>query len=184
MIPVVETERLILRGWRQADFEPYAALWSDEALARHMGGPCSREDAWRRMAAVAGHWTLRGFGTWAVEERTSGAFIGWCGLWYLEGWPEPELGYALVREAQGRGYATEACLRARSYAYDTLGWSTLISAIHPDNTASLHVARRLGARCETTRLLRGSEMGIYRHPSPEVVLTPTTHQIDRRVPCP
>jgi RimJ/RimL family protein N-acetyltransferase len=118
------------------------------------------------MAAVVGHWSLRGYGTWAVEDRATGAYVGWCGLWFPEGWPEPELGYALVRAAQGRGLATEAALAARAFAYETLGWSTLISFIDLRNQSSQRVAERLGARCESTRLLRGMEGGIYRHPAP------------------
>ena len=64
------TERLVLRLWHAEDFEPFAEFYADEAMARFVGGPCNREQAWRRMAAEIGHWALRGYGYWAVEERS------------------------------------------------------------------------------------------------------------------
>lgn len=169
MIPRIETERLILRGWTQSDLDPFAAIFADET-SRFVGGPCSRDDAWRRMAAFAGHWILRGYGMWALEEKATGAFVGWCGLWYPEGWPEREVGWGLAQSARGKGYATEAARRARDYAYTTLGWSTLISFIDLENLSSRKVAERLGARLEKMSLLRGAEAGVFRHPSPEAVV--------------
>ncbi len=169
MIPVLETERLVMRGWSERDLEPFAAFWADEEAARFVGGACGREDAWRRLAGMAGHWTLRGYGLWALEDKATGAFAGWCGLWMPEGWPEPELGWSLVPALHGRGYATEAALRARRHAYDDLGWSTLISFIDPENLPSQRVAARLGARLEGSMMLRGSEAGIYRHPARDAI---------------
>lgn len=171
MIPTLETDRLRLRDWREDDFEPYAAVWADPEMASFMGGACSREGAWRRMAAVVGHWHLRGYGTWAVEDKSTRAFIGWCGLWYPEGWPEPELGYCLVRGTQGQGFATEAARCARSHAYEVLGWTTLISFIDLRNEPSIRVAQRLGARRESIRVMRGMEGAIYRHPGLDPVST-------------
>lgn len=148
MIPELETERLLLRGWRSEDFESFAAFYADEATARFVGGVEDRSQAWRRLAAIVGHWALRGYGTWAVEERSSGRFAGGVGLWRPEGWPELELGYWLVAEAHGKGYATEAGAAARDYAFDRLGAETLVSYIRPDNEPSKRVAERLGARFE------------------------------------
>lgn len=78
-----ETDRLLLRQWRPEDFEKFAAYYADESLARFVGGRCDRETAWRKMAALAGHWVLRGFGCWAVEERDSGDLAGCVGLWQV-----------------------------------------------------------------------------------------------------
>jgi RimJ/RimL family protein N-acetyltransferase len=174
-MPAVETERLRLRGWSEADLDPCADMLADPDTARFIGGACGRDDAWRRMAAFIGHWHLRGYGMWALEEKASGRFLGWCGLWNPEGWPEPEVGWSLVPSAQGRGYATEAARRARDYAYRTLGWSTLISLIDLENHASRRVAERLGARLDGMHLLRGSEAGIFRHPGPSDIPQPRTH---------
>jgi len=166
VIPVIETERLLMRGWREEDLGAYAEFYADDELARFVGGACARDEAWRRMATIVGHWTLRGFGMWALQEKVRAGFVGWCGLWYPEGWPEPEVGWGLVRSAQGRGLAVEAARAARDYAYGALGWSTLISFIDLQNHASRRVAERLGARFERTAMLRGAEAGLFRHPAP------------------
>jgi RimJ/RimL family protein N-acetyltransferase len=161
----LETERLHLRQWRAEDFEPFAKHYADEEMARFVGGHSAREPAWRRMAMMIGHWALRGYGYWAVEEKATGRFVGCVGLWRSEGWPELELGYWLMREMQGKGYATEAALKAREYAYDALGADTLVSYIHPDNEASKRVAERLGARYEEIiELLDHGPHCVYRHP--------------------
>jgi RimJ/RimL family protein N-acetyltransferase len=165
-VPVLETERLRLREWREADLPAYAEFWADEATARFVGGACARDDAWRRMAMLIGHWVLRGYGMWAVEEKSSGRLAGYCGPWNPEGWAEREIGWGLVKTFHGRGYATEAARRARDFAYRELGWPTAVSYIAPENIPSQRVAERLGAMLERTGELRGHPVGIYRHPAP------------------
>ena len=160
-----ETERLVLRQRRERDFEPYAAYYADEELARYVGGKSSRADAWRRMAALIGHWALRGFGYWAVEEKATKNFVGCVGLWRPEGWPELELGYWLTPDMQGKGYATEAALESRVFAYGEVGAQTLVSYVHPDNEPSKRVAERLGAHFEEViELLDYGPHCVYRHP--------------------
>ena len=164
MIPVIETERLRLREWRAADFEPYAALYGDAQTMRHIGGACERDLAWTHLTATIGHWALRGYGLWALEFKTDPGLIGWAGLWNPEGWPEPEIGWTLTPAARGKGLATEAALRARAWAYEDMGWTTAVSLIAMPNQASIAVAERLGARMERTMMFRDVETGIFRHP--------------------
>lgn len=162
-----ESERLYLRGWRPSDFEAYAAYYANEETARYVGGRMTRDKAWRHFAAMVGHWSLKGFGFWAVEEKTSGAFVGCIGLWEPEGWPELELGYWLTTEAQGKGYATEAAVRSRRFAFEEMGATTLVSFIAPENEPSIRVAKRLGARLEKTiDLLDLGTHCVFRHPRP------------------
>jgi RimJ/RimL family protein N-acetyltransferase len=165
-IPVLETERLRLRDWREEDHAPFAAFCGDETTERFLGGPASPADAWRRMAGQVGHWVLRGYGSWALEEKAGGRWVGYCGLWNPYGWPEPEVMWGLAASGRGRGYATEAARCARNHAYRQLGWTTLISCIAPDNLASQRVAQRLGATLERSFEHRSQTLGIYRHPGP------------------
>ncbi len=165
-VPVLETEHLRLRGWRENDLPAFAEFWADDETARFVGGTCDREDAWRRMAMYIGHWALRGYGLWALEDKASGQWAGWCGPWNPEGWPEKEIGWALAKAFHGRGYATHAALRVREFAYRELGWPTAVSYIAAENAASQRVAARLGAIFEGPGELRGKPVGVYRHPAP------------------
>lgn len=163
MIPTLHSERLLLRPFRDTDLDPYATFWADAEAARFVGGPCNRNDAWRRMAMYAGHWLLRGYGIWALEERTTGAFVGQVGLWFTEGWPEPEIHWLLMQDATGRGLATEAAARVRDHARDDLRWTTAVSCIDPANLASARLASRLGAVPEGEAAVGERRFVVYRH---------------------
>lgn len=95
----LNTDRLHLRMFRQDDFEIYAQMCADPDVMRYLGAgqTLSRQDAWRQMAMTIGHWQLRGYGLWAVEERASGELIGRIGVFYPEGWPDVEVGWMLRR---------------------------------------------------------------------------------------
>src|SRR5688572_17566513 len=135
-----------MRAWRHDDIETYAAWCADEETMRFVGGKTlARDDAWRSMASIAGHWALRGFGMWAVDEKATGALVGRVGVWFPEGWPGIEIGWLVGREHRGKGYATEAAQRSIDWAWQR--WSAqelprLISIIHVDNQASIKVAER------------------------------------------
>ncbi len=167
--PILTSERLTLRGWREEDLEPLAALYADEENARYIGGVLTRAEAWRRLAAHIGHWALRGFGMFAVEETATGAFVGFGGPWCPETWPQPEIGYSLAKAHWGKGYATELAIRARAFAYEELGWTTAISLIAHENVASQRVAARLGAVKERDAEVMGYACAIHRHPGPEAL---------------
>ena len=160
----VQTNRLLLRQWQERDFEIYADYYADEEMARYVGGLQSREQAWRRLASLIGHWTLRGYGYWAVEEKKTGKFVGCVGLWFSDGWPELELGYWVLPDMQGHGYATEAAIKSRDYALKVVGAKSLVSYIHPDNDPSKRVAERAGAHFESTiDLLTYGPHCVYRY---------------------
>jgi RimJ/RimL family protein N-acetyltransferase len=158
----LETERLILRMFREDDFEAYARIFGDPDVARYLSGrPLERWEAWRHMAFVLGHWALRGYGLWAVEERSSGRLVGRVGLHYPDGWPGLEVGWALGREDWGKGYATESARPALAYAFTEIGCVHVISLIQPANVASIKVAERLGERLEGKTELFGKEVLVY-----------------------
>ena len=162
-VPSLDTPRLRLRQFIESDFNDYASLCADAEVMRYVGdhGPLTREDAWRQFAMLVGHWELRGYGMWAVEELANGAFVGRVGLHYSEGWPEHELAWALARPYWGRGYALEAATAALRTAFDTLGWSRAVSLIAPLNLRSIRLAERLGEHFERNLVARGHEVSLY-----------------------
>jgi RimJ/RimL family protein N-acetyltransferase len=166
-IPTLETERLILRANRPEDLEPYAAFCASPR-ADHRGGRRDRVEAFRSLAAEIGQWQLRGYGMWAIEEKATGTYCGQAGLYFPEGWPEPEIGWMLLAEHEGKGIAHEAALRVRAWAFETLGWTRLVSCIRPENARSIRLAERLGARFERTDTIPGGiPTHVYLHPAPE-----------------
>lgn len=166
-VPVIETERLILRAPEAADLAPLAAFYAGPR-AGFVGGPLDDVGAWRVLATEIGHWPLRGYGRWTLLRRDSGAVAGLIGLIDPPGWPEPELGWDLFEGHEGQGLAFEAASAVREWTYATLGWSTLISLIAPDNARSAALARRLGARIDGSFThARHGRLDIWRHPGPE-----------------
>lgn len=167
-IPVLETDRLVLRAPQASDFEPVAAFFADADRSWGFGGPQNRNEAWRWFASMIGHWSLRGFGFWMVETKAEGDLIGMVGLWEPEGWPEPELGWVMFANGEGKGYALEAAKAVRNHAYSALGFATLSSNIFPGNARSVALAERMGAvkEREYENISHGTEM-VYRHPGPE-----------------
>lgn len=141
----IETERLLLRLPRAEDFDRYAALHEDAEATRYIGGCLPRAAAWRKFLQMPGAWMVQGYGMFSVVEKSSGAWIGQLGPWRPEGWPGNEIGWVFMREAWGRGYATEAGRAAIDWAFATLGWDEVIHSIHPDNAPSQALARRLGS---------------------------------------
>ncbi|GKY89342.1 GNAT family N-acetyltransferase [Sinisalibacter aestuarii] len=166
VIPTLETERMFLRAFREEDFEEEVAFFESDR-SRMVGGPLPRPQVWRTMAAMVGHWHLRGFGFWALEEKATGRYLGRTGLWQPDGWPDREIGWTLMGHAEGKGFAREAALAARSHAYRMLGWTTAISLIMAGNLRSEALALRLGAQRESEFLHPTlGAMNIWRHPGP------------------
>jgi RimJ/RimL family protein N-acetyltransferase len=147
--PVIETARLKLRQWRSADIAPYTAMLADPPTARFItvdGKPVVDEmTGWRHAVVMAGHWSLHGAGMFAVEEKSSGKFIGRVGPWFPPGWPDFEIGWGITKDAQGKGYAVEAARASIDWAFATFEIARVIHCIDRENSMSQGVARRLGA---------------------------------------
>jgi RimJ/RimL family protein N-acetyltransferase len=159
--PTLETERLLLRSTQEDDLDGWATLLGDPESAQFIGGVVPRSVAWRAMAAMAGSWELRGFGMFAVVEKATGRWIGRLGPWQPEGWPGTEVGWGLIREAWGQGFAAEGATAAIYWAFDHLGWTDVIHTIDPRNLPSIALAERLGS----------SDLGPCRLPPPFEALT-------------
>ncbi|MDW4497300.1 GNAT family N-acetyltransferase [Sulfitobacter sp. D35] len=173
--PVLETDRLILRAPRFEDyavFEPFFLSRRSEFIGAWPDPTPGK--AWRSFCHVAGMWALKGVGSFVYCDRQSGAPLGHSGPWVPPEWPENEIGWTVWSEAaEGKGYAFEAASAARAYAYDTLGWTTAVSYIDPDNARSIALAERLGCRVDASANAPDSGLGktplVYRHPAPEAV---------------
>jgi RimJ/RimL family protein N-acetyltransferase len=160
----LETERLIMRMWREDDFEAYARICSDPEVMRYLnqeGVPLTRSESWRQLAFLVGHWHLRGYGHWAVEEKSSERLVGRIGFLNPEGWPDFEIGWTLGREYWGKGYAIEGARRALEYAFTQLNRQHVISLIRPGNQGSINVAERLGEQFEGRTEVAGLELLVY-----------------------
>ena len=150
--PTVETERLILRMWREADIEPNTAMLADPDSGRFItadGNPIT--DAfvgWRNAAIMSGHWVLHSVGMFVVEEKQTGRFVGRVGPWLPPGWAGFEIGWGIAREFRGKGYALEAARASIDWAFANFELDQIIHCIDRENTASQNVARRLGAVIE------------------------------------
>lgn len=143
--PRLETARMILRPTRPEDFDAWAAFAADPESMRFLGGPQPRAVAWRAFAAMAGSWSLYGFGMFSLIDKASGRWLGRLGPWRPEGWPGNEIGWGLVRDVEGRGYALEGARAAVNWAFDVLGWTEIIHCIDDGNERSVALARRLGS---------------------------------------
>lgn len=145
----LETERLRFRMLREDDFPTYEKWCANIDIMRFLGGKTmDTVQAWRHLAYLLGHWAMRGYGYYAVEEKATGAFVGRIGFTNQAGWPGFELGWTIAPEYQGRGYATEAARMLLPYAFDVLDQPHVISLIHPDNAPSRKVAEKLGETIE------------------------------------
>lgn len=163
LIPQLQTSRLILRELREQDLDAYAQMCGDPEVMRYIGAgnTLSRSESWRSMATILGHWQLRGYGMWAVEECETSEMIGRIGCWQPEGWAGFEIGWSLRRAYWGRGLATEGAKAALDYAFKELQQPYVLHLIRPENLASRRVAEKLGAKIRETIEILGSEALLY-----------------------
>lgn len=157
-----------MRPFRDDDVDGYLAMMTSDEVRRWLFVPddFGRYEAWAQMAMWLGQWDLRGTGQWALEEKSTGAFVGRAGTHRPErhDWPGTEIGWTLNPDHWGKGFATEAGARARDYAFDVMGLGEVFSCILPENTRSAAVASRLGFEILETRELSnlpGRPMNIW-----------------------
>jgi RimJ/RimL family protein N-acetyltransferase len=147
--PTLETARLILRPPIHDDFDGFASMAQEEDTMRFIGGTAPRDAAWRVMATLTGAWALLGYSMFSVIEKETGRWIGRLGPWRPGGkeggWPGDEVGWGMVRAAQGKGLAAEGAAAAIDWAFDHLGWEEMIHCIDARNAPSIALARRLGS---------------------------------------
>lgn len=168
MVPIIETERLILRGHKLEDFEASAAMWGDPDVARYIGGkPSTREESWQRMIRYPGHWALMGYGFWVLEEKATKRFVGEAGFADFKRDTDPPLGapeqgWALAPWAHGKGYATEAVAAQLKWGEAHFGRVPFFCMISPENGPSIRVAEKHGYREFAQATYHGKESILFR----------------------
>ncbi len=160
----LDTPRLRLRPFESTDAATLFEIHEDPEVARWLFvgvPPRGVGSAWRTVAMMVGHWSLRGYGQWAVVEKSTGAMIGRAGLWYPEGWPGIEIGWLIRRSRWGNGFATEAARAALEWTWRSLDIDHIISVIQPENARSIRVAEKVGERFERADVVNDLPVHIY-----------------------
>lgn len=143
-VPELTTERLVLRGFRDADREPFAALNADPEVMEFFAGTLDRDASDAMIERIHDRWRTDGHGLWAVERRADGRFLGFTGIARLPWLDEPEIGWRFARFAWGEGYATEAARAALAWGFDVLAAPEIVSVTTVRNGRSRAVMERLG----------------------------------------
>jgi RimJ/RimL family protein N-acetyltransferase len=163
--PGIETDRLILRQWRESDIAANTAMLGDPLSGRFITADrkpvTDPMSGWRNSAIMAGHWALHGFGMFAVEEKSSGKFAGRVGPFFPPVWPDFEVGWGIAKEFRGKGYAVEAARAAIAWTFATFELERVVHCIDRENTASQSVARRLGACNDGETMLLGHPVDLW-----------------------
>jgi RimJ/RimL family protein N-acetyltransferase len=166
--PILETERLKLRGQRLDDFGACAAMWADPIVTRYIGGhPQTEEESWARFLRYVGHWASLGFGYWVIEDKATGRFVGEIGFADYKRNIEPsisgkpEIGWVLIPAAHGRGYATEAARAVVSWGDAHFGPIHTTCLITPENVASIRIAEKCGYRESHRTTYKGESVIVF-----------------------
>lgn len=150
-VPIIETERLILRALTHDDFEAHAAMWANPVVNRFIGGvPQTREQSWIRLLRHMGMWQAMGFGFWAVTDGATGRLLGEAGFHDLKRDVMPSLegtmetGWGFVPDMHGRGIATETVSAILAWGDKNRPGMRKTCLINPENVASIRVAEKHG----------------------------------------
>ena len=161
----IETDRLLLRMWRDGDLGAYARICADGEVMRHLPGRMTRRESEEQVARFVRHWEERGFGLWAVEHKAEGRFIGFVGLRRHDDWPEgdhkTEVGWRLDRAYWNGGLATEGARASLRHGFEVLGLERIISVTVPENAASRRVMEKAGLTPRGETRWRGFDVVWY-----------------------
>lgn len=167
-VPVIETERLRMRGHRMDDFPHSVAMWADAKVVQYIGGKSqTEEESWTRFLRYVGHWVALGFGYWVIEEKATSAFVGEIGFadYKRDMQPAlrgiPEIGWVLISPSHGKGYATEAVRSVVAWGDQRFGSLRTACIIAPSNHASVRVAEKCGYVESGTAIYKGNAVRLF-----------------------
>lgn len=161
-IPILRTQRLILRAPLMADYPAYARFMASDR-SRMMGGPHRHWAAWGMFASDVAMWQLYGHGALMIDLAEAGTCIGQVGINHGPMFPEKELGWMLYDGYEGRGFATEAGGAMKDWAFQVLGLNTLVSYFDPENSRSMAVSARLGGVRDDTAVPQDEGDVVFRY---------------------
>lgn len=168
LIPTLKTQRLILRSPCADDYEVYKTFYRDAEASKAYGGPLTDFLSWKKLAADLGHWHLKGFGMWSVEEQQTGHMIGGCGLVWPEAYPRSELTWWVLPTARRKGYAAEASKAVIKFAYETLKWDRVETHMNDENLAARKLVLKLGGNVMMRASFPdGIDRDVYEIPPPK-----------------
>lgn len=159
-MPTIETQRLRLFDLSIEDAPLMLAIWNDPDFILHVGDRGIRTEADARAAMVDGALKLFrdfGYGPYRMSLRSTGDAIGICGLFRRKGLDDTDIGYAVLPEYCGQGFAFEAAQAVIAYARDTLGLDRLTAIVSPNNVASINLTEKLGLRYERSIRMPGTD---------------------------
>jgi len=149
-IKVIETERLILRTWKESDAEAYFEINQDPKVLEFLPGPLTMDTVKRFIADMNQRFADHGYTLWAVEEKTTGAMMGFIGFsspsWKAHFIPCVEIGWRLGSQYWGKGYATEGAKAVLEYGFKNFGWNEIVSFTVPNNVRSIRVMKKIGMK--------------------------------------
>ncbi len=158
---MLETERLILRPLAAADVDQIYAMRSDADVMRFIREPQNRAESANWIELVSSRWKQEKIGFCAIIEKSSNAFVGWCGLWKLKETGETEVGYAVAKMFQKKGYATESAMEILRYAFEPLQSEKIVAVARAENVASRRVMEKLGMSYDYTGEFYGRDLVHY-----------------------
>ena len=153
-IPTIQTDRLTLRAFTEADVDIMYSILSGKDVLRYFPpnpDPITRERAKKMITRILSHWEEHGYGLWAVTLAETGQLLGRCGIQYIPETDEVEVDFILDREFWGRGYATEAGKASLKYGFDNLDVDEIIGLVHPENIASQRALQKIGMQYIETK---------------------------------
>ncbi|MCD6069039.1 MAG: N-acetyltransferase [Bacteroidetes bacterium] len=160
---ILEPPRLALREFTEEDAENAYLLNLDPEVVRYTGdGPFESIEAARIFLKNYPDYKKHGYGRWAVIEKSSNEFLGWCGLKYIEELNEYDIGYRFFRKHWGKGFATESAKACLAYGFEKLQLPFVVGRAAKENTASIHVLEKIGLNYHRAGVFHGDDSVVYR----------------------
>lgn len=167
-VPVIETERLRLRGHRYEDFVAIRDMWADPIVTKYIGGtPRGEEECWLKFLRASGFWVHLGYGFWIIEDKMDGRAIGEVGFGDFKRDIDPpikdlpEMGWSVAAAYHGKGVASEVVAAALNWGREYIAARPFVCVIDQQNLASVRVAEKCGFREVSRALYHGDDVIVF-----------------------